>query len=138
MGLFDKKIEACIAFIGKYGEYWEGVSREQEKALAKGYRDRLDLIVAINRVGDLPVVPWFFSDWSGHVYDSVTIYRAKERGFGGKISGEHALLCDEIRKLLIEKYGIVEFDPKPICVMDEEGIFVVLCRVTAKKKDLGL
>jgi hypothetical protein len=73
MGLFDKKAEACIAFVGKYGEEGAAITRSREREQARACRENLNLITAM-KCGDLPVLPCFFSDWSDQVYDSGTLY----------------------------------------------------------------
>ena len=137
MGLFDKKAEACIAFVGKYGEEGAAITRSREREQARACRENLNLITAM-KCGDLPVLPCFFSDWSDQVYDSGTLYAVQSRGFAGTLSGERAQLRDALCAFLAENYGVTEPEPHPDCILDNGGVFYILCRVTASKQALGL
>ena len=137
MGLFDRKAEACIAFVGRYGEEGEAIPRLQERERAKDCRESLDLVTAM-KCGGLPVLPCFFSDWSDQAYDSGTLYTVQSQGFAGKLSGERARLRDEIRSFLSENYGVTEVEAHPDCILDNDGVFFILCRVTAGRRQLGL
>ena len=80
MGLFDKKAEACIAFVGKYGEEGAAITRSREREQ----------------------------------------------------------LRDALCAFLAENYGVTEPEPHPDCILDNGGVFYILCRVTASKQALGL
>ena len=137
MGLFDKKVEACIAFVGRYGEEGAAITLSQERERARACRESLELMTAMKCSG-LPVLPCFFSDWSDQVYDSGTLYAVQSRGFAGTLSGERAQLRDELRAFLAGNYGVTELEPHPDCILDNGGVFFILCRVTANKRALGL
>ena len=133
MGLFGKKIDACIAFVGKYEN---AIPVEEEYDYAQSYRDRLTRLAAQN-TGDLPVVAWFFSDWSEHVYSTQTLTEIRSRGFSPDDTGEKRQLFEEMVAIVAFRHKIQMMDYNPVCLIDGDGVFVILCRVKGKAGNLG-
>ena len=134
MGLFGKKIEACLAFVGKYED---AIPVTEEYEYAQSYRNRLARLVAQN-CGQIPVVAWFFSDWSKHVYSTQTLTEIRNGGFSPADTGEKRQLFEEMAAIVAFRHKIQMMDYSPVCLIDGDGVFVVLCRVTGKAKNLGL
>lgn len=134
MGLFGKKIDACIAFVGKYEDL---IPPEEEYKYAQSYRSHLARLTAQN-CGGMPVVAWFFSDWSQHVYSTQTLTELRTRGFAPGDTGEKRQLFEEMVAIVAFRHKIQMMDYNPICLVDGDGIFVILCRVKGKAENLGL
>ena len=85
MALFDKKVEAVIAFVGKYTQR---VSALQERAITNTYRPRLQSLVRHHYPGVSEYRVWFFRNWTDEIYSDSTLRRVAADGFNAYDSGE--------------------------------------------------
>ena len=96
MGLFDKKTDVVIAFVGKYTQR---VSSLQERAIANTYRARLQSLIHHHYPGVSRYRVWFFRNWTDGIYSTSTLRRVAEDGFNAYDSGEKKDLFDKIEKV---------------------------------------
>ena len=137
MGLFGKKVDVCIAFVGKYTQR---VSSLQERAIMTTYRARLQSLIHHHYPGLNQYRVWFFGNWTNDIYSASTLQRVGMDGFNAFDSGEKKNLCDAIEKALVLQYGVMRWDNHPAVVVETiapyTGVFVVLCKVSVKEKKL--
>ena len=137
MGLFGKKTEVIIAFVGKYTQR---VSPMQERAITNTYRARLQSLIHHHYQGISQYRVWFFRNWTDEVYSTTTLRKVAEDGFNAYDSGEKKDLFDKIEKALILKYSVMKSDYHPTVIVETidpyTGIFVILCKVAVDEKKL--
>ena len=137
MGLFGKKTEVIIAFVGKYTQR---VSPMQERAITNTYRARLQSLIHHHYPGISQYRVWFFRNWTDEVYSTTTLRKVAEDGFNAYDSGEKKDLFDKIEKALILKYSVMKSDYHPTVIVETidpyTGIFVILCKVAVDEKKL--
>ena len=137
MVLFGKKVEAVIAFVGKYTQR---VSALQERAITNTYRPRLQSLIRHHYPGVSEYRVWFFRNWTDEIYSDSTLRRVAADGFNAYDSGEKKDLYDKIEKALILKYSVMKSDLHPTVVVETvdpyTGIFVILCKVQVNEKKL--
>lgn len=138
MGLFEKKVEACIVFVGEYTDSYmgvKGIGLEKDR-FRELYRHKLHDLLG----GREHVRVWYFDDWSSRKYRISTLLNVKEKGFSAFDEGEKKELLDEIEKILILHYGTAMQDHHPNCVISQDivftGSFCILCKVKIKEKKL--
>lgn len=137
MGLFGKKVDVIIAFVGKYTQR---VSSLQERAIMNTYRARLQSLINLHYPGVTRYRVWYFKNWTDDIYSTSTLRRLADDGFSAFDSGEKKNLYDAIEKALILKYSVIRSDYHPTVVVETiepyTGIFVVLCKVSVNEKKL--
>ena len=138
MGLFEKKVEACIAFVGEYTDSYSGVKgigfeKEQYETL---YRNLLHERLK----GQEYMRVWYFDDWSSKKYRISTLLDVRQKGFSPFDDGEKKELLDELEKVLILHYGSAMQDHHPSCVIDQNAVFAgsfcIICKLKIKKSKL--
>ena len=138
MGLFEKKVDVIIAFVGKYTQR---VSSIQERAIINTYRARLESLVHHNYPGVNRYRVWYFRNWTEEIYSASTLRRLGEDGFSAYDSGEKRNLYEAIERALTLKYGIRKSDSHPTVVVETmdpyTGVFVVLCKLKIKESKLS-
>ena len=138
MGLFGKKAEAVIVFVGDYTDSYSGVrgiglDKERFRELYKHQLHALLKDVKHVRV-------WYFDDWSSKKYRISTLLDVKQKGFSAFDEGEKKELLDEIEKVLILHYGSAMQDHHPSWLIDQGSLFIgsfcILCKLKIKEKKL--
>ena len=137
MGLFGKKVDVIIAFVGKYTQR---VSPIQEQAIMNTYKARLQSLVHHNYPGVNRYRVWYFRNWTDDIYSAATLNSVAENGFSAYDSGEKKNLFDAIEKALILKYSVMKSDYHPTVILESiepySGVFVILCKVSVNEKKL--
>ncbi len=137
MGLFGKKVDVIIAFVGKYTQR---VSSLQERSVMNTYRARLQTLIHHNYPDVKQYRVWYFKNWSDDIYSTSTLHSVAEDGFNAYDSGEKKNLFNAMEKALILKYSVMKSDYHPTVVVETidpyTGIFVVLCKVKVDEKKL--
>ena len=134
MGLFGKKVEICVAFVGRCSR---GVDLRNEEQMSLLYAPQVRRFAEETCPG-LPLRAWYWSDWSGRVYAESVLRDVRDNGFGAYDTGDKKKLFDELMEPLVLRYGVGVggLDFHPACLIDR-GVFVLLCKVRVKEAKLG-
>ena len=134
MGLFEKRVEACIAFVGMTNS---ALRLKKEEDLRFLYGRQVARYASFH-YEDLPLEVLYFSDWTSRVYPVSLIDEVSEKGFSAFDSGDKEKLHKEMMKVLVSEYGLGMhgIDAHPKCFTDQ-GLFCILCRVRVKESSLG-
>ena len=133
MGLFEKKTDAVIVFVGlSYGVIRPG-DEDHVSMYYSGWAGRL----AKERFPGLPVKVWCFGDWTKQTYGERVLREVQENGFGAFDTGEKKKLFDEIYRVLALEYGVGVngIDYSPACATNR-SVFALMLKVRVKPSKL--
>lgn len=137
MGLFGKKPESTIVFVGEFTDNLGAMGVMGLGMDKKNFRDYYRPRLSEQMDGAEPAATFWFDEWSRRQYRLMTLLDVKEKGLTPMDMGERGVLMKEVTEKLTAKYGkgLRMKDLCPDCVIEQgryAGIFFLVFHLPVK------